>query len=141
MNNTRELRSELLVILDERIKKAGIEQLSKDELTFWAASYSLGLIRNEGLHGFLFWFDDILTRDMSVAAFFDIEVEDMAIAVANAGNLLLEYLENKTDDEVSAAGFRKDYEQQLDNFEKEIAPLKSVVEDRLVALAEKVSSG
>ena len=136
--NTQSLRNALLCQLDERIKASGVASLAPDELTFWGATYSLGVIRNEGLHGFMFWFDEYLERDISVNAFMDLGVDELAVAIVNVGELLIDYVTTKDESELSADGFRGEYSEQLDAMEELIAPLKDLADQRLSELAARI---
>jgi hypothetical protein len=116
----RDLKYQVLDVIDDLVRKRKLKSLSPDERNFWAVSYASGVIGNDGLHGYLFWFDKYLTREMAVTAFIDLDLTPIALAIVEAGNLSLDYIESTPEDQLGSRDFRQRYSESLTALEKEI---------------------
>ena len=141
MMRSQDDRDRLLVALNERLKQQGIGSLSEAERVFWAASYAWGVIRHEGVHGFAFWFDQFLTREMALEAFVELGMLHVANCIVRVGELSLIFLEGVADDKLTSDEFRRRFESDFTQLELEIEKSSDEYENKSWVLCRAINEG
>lgn len=142
MHINRETVNKVINLASNEVKRKcrdyGLESLSSDEKILWLTWSALGFIQVNGIHGFLFRLDKDVPREDVVVAFIELGVEAPALEIVAAGEVLLKYLEQTTDEELSSDDLRRRFGRELTMIEQRIYGLDSKITDALFPIANRI---
>lgn len=114
-------------LVKNRCSDNGLEHLPEQEKILWLVWSALGILKVDGLHGYLFWLDTDVPREDVVVAFMDLGFDSLALNILAGGEVLLKYLSDTGDDEMSSSDMRQKFDKELTSLEMRIYKMEPKV--------------